>query len=178
MIHRAELQLERSRRRNSRKGSHAVKSIHLIKIHKNAQITSKKSDRIEKRKKSRGAWKIITIRKDLLCITTCVCTSIYLFFVRALALLLLTAMSIIVLGDFFSSFIFSLKIVLVLAAQARRSETKSSTCVYSIISFTSSLLKSFFGELHNSRALSTYECSRDTQSAKEWFSVVIIAGWI
>lgn len=51
MIHRAELQVERSRRRNSRKGSHAVKSIHLIKIHKNAQITSKKSDRIEKRKK-------------------------------------------------------------------------------------------------------------------------------
>lgn len=101
MIHRAELQVERSRRRNSRKGSHAVKSIHLIKIHKNAKITSKKSDRIEKRKKSRGAWKIITIRKDLLCITTCVCTSIYLFFVRALALLLLTAMSIIVLGDFF-----------------------------------------------------------------------------
>ena len=35
--------------KNSRKGSHAVKSIHLIKIHKNAQITSTKSDRVEKK---------------------------------------------------------------------------------------------------------------------------------
>ena len=100
------------------------------------------------------------------CITTCVCTSIYLFSF-ALSPYCCSRLCQLSCLEIFFFFYFLAKNRLGLSSTSKKSKTKSSTCVYSIISFTSSLLKSFFWGNCITQELWAHMSSRDTQSAKE-----------